>query len=338
VKRAEKKALVHSIVLPYITAKRDKTQLGIYNRIKPGPDSRIRTVHGAAATETSRLNSSESICDPASTNLQNLPNVTASGDELYQVRDCIVADQDMILVAVDYDAAESICLAAYSKDWEFYDRLIAGEDVHSWHAGHFFDNKFWVNGQKADKVERSVSKNATFACNYMGSIYTVTLTVNRQADKIGRKVTQAEIARIHRMYLNLHPLERWWRDTSDQLRRTGVLTNCFEFTRRFYNPDFDKRLKEGLAFFPQSTVACNINRSMTEIAATLDVERECELLLQVHDELLFQVREDLAHEKLGQIISIMEKPFTIHGREIYIPASAKMGKSWGQMTGVSLKN
>ena len=70
----------------------------------------------------------------------------------------------------------------------------------------------------------------------------------------------------------------------------------------------------------------------------IDVDDECEMLLQVHDELLFQVREDLVHEKLGQIIRVMEKPFTVHGREIYIPASGKVGQQWGQMTGVSLRN
>lgn len=241
----------------------------------------------------------------------------------------------MKLLAVDFDSAESVCLAAYSKDWAFYDKLLAGEDVHSWHAGYFFDRDDWKNGARADHVERQVSKNATFASNYMATVFTITQTVNKQVESGGHKVTQAEITDINRMYLNLHPLRRYWSDTADTLRTKGELTNVFGFRRKFFEPDFHKRLKEALAFYPQSTVACNINRSMEEIDREVDVDGECEFLLQVHDELLFQVREDLVHEKLKKIINIMEKPFTVHGREVFIPASGKAGYRWGQMTELS---
>jgi len=333
-KHSEKKSLVHSIVKPYLTARKDKTQLNIYKRIKPGPDGRIRTVLGGAATETGRLNSSESLVD-YSTNLQNMSNITSLSDELYRVRDCFIADEGMVLLAVDYDKAEAVALAAVSKDWNYYDRLHAGEDVHSWHAGHFFGVQAWIDGEKADKMERQLAKNATFASNYMAGIKTIQNTVNAKWELIGRKVTFEEIQRIHRTYFGLHPLTKWHQETKEEVERKGYLINPFGFKRHFYNPDPHKRLKEALANQPQSIVASSTNQALIEIK---DILRPgcLEFLLQVHDELLFQVKEELLIENYRRIKRIMQRPFKVHGRTVFIPASGKMGSCWGKMQEISM--
>lgn len=335
-KLKERKTVVQSITGPYVGAKKDRTMAGIYKRIGPCADGKNRTVLSASGTETGRLSSSESISDSGSTNQQNLPNITAIDDELYRVRDCVTRDPGMLLLGVDYDKAEAVCVAAYSRDWDYYDRLIAGEDVHSWHAGHFFGRQDWIDGAKADYIERSVSKNTTYASNYMAGIKTITATVNKRADKIGRKVSQSEIEDIYKIYFGLHPLKRWWNEVSESLLVTGALENAFGFKRHFYNPDFHRRWKEALAFLPQSTVASNINRSLIRVWEDLDSPGDVELLLQVHDELLFQVREDRVEDTYRRVREIMEERFSIHGREVYIPASGKVGTCWGQMTEISI--
>lgn len=334
-KLAERKEVVRSIVEPAIQAKKDRTQLGIYKRIKPGPDGRIRTVQSPAAVETGRLNSSESIADPASTNLQNLPNITALQDELYQVRDCFIADPGFVLLAVDYDKAEAVALAASSQDWDYYDKLHAGEDTHSWHAGHFFGVQEWTEGIRADKMQRQLAKNATFASNYMAGIQTIQITVNKKWEEIGRKVSRKEIERIHQIYLSLHPLERWWQWTKEEIDRRGHLINPFGFKRHFYNPDSHQRHKEALAFQPQSTVASNINRSLIEISRSIPQDR-AQFLLQIHDELLFQVPEDSVLDLYRLIRAIMQKTFHVHDREVFIPASGKVGACWGTMEEISM--
>ena len=336
-KLSERKGVVHSIVGPYMGAKKDRTMEGIYKRIKPCADGKLRTVLSASGTETGRLSSSESISDSGSTNMQNLPKITAVDDELYQVRDCLLPEEGMLLLGVDYDKAEAVCVAAYSGDWPYYDRLIAGEDVHSWHAGYFFGRQDWIDGAKADYIERSVSKNTTYASNYMAGIPTIAATVNKRADKIGRRVSWDEVERIYKIYFGLHPLKRWWNDVSEDLLVTGSLENAFGFKRHFYEPDFHRRLKEALAFLPQSTVASNINRSLIRVGEDLDSPGDVELLLQVHDELLLQVREDRVDDTYRRVREIMEEPFEIHGREVYIPASGKVGACWGQMTEILLE-
>jgi DNA polymerase-1 len=331
--RNERKRLVRSIVEPYLTARKDKTQINILKRIKPGADGRIRTVL-SVSTETGRLASSESLVDE-STNLQNMSNITSLSDPLYRVRDCFIADEGMTLLAVDHDKAEAVALAAMSRDWDYYERLHAGEDVHSWHAGHFFGVQEWIDGGRADKVQRQLAKNATFASNYMASQKTIQNTVNAKWEQIGRKVSFDEIMKIHKIYLNLHPLKRWWQETAEEVSRRGYLINPFGFKRRFYNPDSHKRLKEALAFQPQSTVASNINRSLIEIDQHLRPD-EGQFLLQVHDELLFQVYESKVMDVYHLVREVMERPFIVHGQEVHIPASGKMGACWGTMQEISM--
>ncbi len=335
--RQEKKDLVRAIVEPYMKGRKDFTQLKAYHRTKPNSDGRIRTVQSPASTETGRLNSSESIIgDENSTNLQNLANTTALEDPLYAIRECFIAPEGYKLLAVDYDKAEAICQAAYAKDWSYYDRLLRGEDVHSWHAGHFFQNQAWIDGAKANKTEYQVSKNATYASLYDASPRTLQNTVNRKADQIGRKVTLDEIEGFVKIIMGLHPIKQWHAAVREKAASDGNrLTNAFGFTRVFFNPDFHRRSKEQYAFLPQSTVASNISRSLMEIDETLDSEGELEVVLQVHDELLFYVLEDLVEESYLSIKKIMEQPFTIHGREVYIPASGKVGERWGKMNEIS---
>lgn len=329
-KRKDRKAVTKAILEPYLTAKKDRTILTQYVRVRPGDDGKIRTVLSSVGTETSRLSSSEAFYE-TSTNLQNLSQTVALEDELYSVRDVIVADPGMVLVAIDYDKAEAICAAAYSKDWKFLDMLLGGEDVHTWHASQFYSKR----EQDVQKIERNVSKNVTYASNYMAGVPTITRTVNKRADQIGKRLTEGEVRRILSTYMDMHPLRRWWDDVADELRSKGYLINAFGMKRQFFHPEFYKRWKEALAFLPQSTVACAINDSMIRIHDSVDTDGECELLLQVHDELLFQIKHDQISERVEQIKDIMESEFEIHGRKLYIPASAKAGESWGKMTSLS---
>jgi DNA polymerase I-like protein with 3'-5' exonuclease and polymerase domains len=177
-------------------------------------------------------------------------------------------------------------------------------------------------------LEYNVSKNVTYASNYMAGIPTITRTINKQAAAIGRKVTEAEVAVINRAYLDVHPLEEYWQDVARELRHSGTLTNALGFKRTFYNPNFHDKWKEGLAFYPQSTVASLINRSLLDIWTGLDRPGTCELVLQIHDELLFRVRKHHVLNSYRKIKEIMEHPFEIDGTELYIPVSGKRGRRW----------
>lgn len=331
-KRAERKALVQQIVSPYLTAKKDRTIVGQYERIKGGKDGRIRTVLSPVVTETGRLASSESFID-VSTNLQNLTKKEGLKDPLYKVRDCFIPDEGMTLMASDLDKAEAVIVSFESQDWDFYDSLIEGRDTHRWIAALAFHGG---NEKAVSSHERSVCKNVYYASLYKGGVPTITRTVNQDADILGFRLTEAETATVLGTILEVTRLEEWWvtimKELWDPKMHGGTrwLENCFGFRRRFYEPEHHKLEKKAINFKPQSTVANIIDNVMIE-THSWEADGEFEFLLQVHDEVLFQVRDDLVPHYAPRLRACMETPFTSQGREVYITAGLEVGKRWSKM-------
>lgn len=337
-KRSERKQVVNSIISPYMTAKKDRTIHSQYVRIKPAKDGMIRTVLSPVVTETGRLASGESFLEPESTNLQNLSKKESYKDELYRVRDSFISAPGMSFMAFDLDKAEAVVVAFESEDWAFYNALISGADIHTDLAADSFHGG---NTKSVTKHERQVCKNVTYASLYKAGIPRITRTINTDAAEIGKKLTEADVAVVYNMLMKVHPLEAWWDTVWDELLDPELhggerwLENSLGFRRMFYNPDDHKLHKEAINFPPQSTVAGVIDNVMIESYETLDKPGECEILLQVHDELLFQVRDDKIDHYGAIILGLMETPFTARGREVYIPSGGMVGKRWDAYRGSS---
>lgn len=334
--RSERKAIVHSIVSPYLTSKKDRSILGQYERVSPGPDGRNRTVLSPVVTETGRLASGESFVDPNSTNWQNISKTEGYRDDLYRVRDVVIPDEGMVLLASDLDKAEAIVAAFESQDWDFYRKLIAGEDTHTWIASLAFHDG---NTKAVTKHERQGSKNTYYASLYMAGVPTITRTINKYSDQLGFKITEAEVEVIRDTIMEVTRLEEWWSECWDDLMNpnthggTRWLENCLQFRRKFYNPDHHKLHKEAVNFFPQSTVASKIDEVLISWWNELETPGEAEILLQIHDELLVQVREDRLEHYASALHSLMEQSFTSHGQEVHIPAGLEAGYRWEAFRG-----
>jgi len=326
-----RKLQILEILEPYMVAKRDRTVIGHYERIEPGPDGRVRTEPNPIGTSTGRFSSSESPLDPYSTNLQNLNKKVAQIDPVYAIRDCIIPDPGYVLWAADYAGAEALLAAAYQQDWEMYQMLLDGKDVHTWHASIFFDMPEEQVGKGT--IYRQIAKNIGYGGQYKASIWKLTETINREAEHTGVRVTQAQVETAYTRWLQLHPVEEWWENTRQELNTPpkNSLRNCFGFRRRFFAPDPEKRLKEGLAFYPQSTVASCIKRAMVRVDEELDDGQEIMQIMQIHDEIFGQVKENKVDKYMPEIVKILEEPFEIHGKEVWIPADASLGMSWGSM-------
>jgi DNA polymerase-1 len=332
-KRKEKKALVHSIVEPYLTAKKDRTILGQYKRCTPGEDGRLRTVLSPVVTVTGRLASSDSFVDEASTNMQNFSKRAAMRDPLYKVRDIFVPDDGMVLLASDLDKAEAVIVSFESQDWEFYDSLIQGKDTHTWIAALAFHGG---NEKSVSKHERSVCKNVYYASLYKGGVPTITRTVNQDADLLGFRLSEAETATVLNTILKVTKLEEWWSTIMSELWDPEVaggrrwLENCFGFRRQFFEVATHRLENMAINFKPQSTVANKIDEVMIAMG-DIEKEGEFELVMQVHDEVLYQVKESKVKHYASLLHAEMEKPFTAQGREVMITAGLEAGKRWGQM-------
>jgi len=335
-KRADRKAVVRSIIQPYLTAKKDRTITSQYERIAPAPDGMVRTVLSPVVTETGRLASGESFLDKYSTNLQNLSKKESYKDELYRVRDCFVAAVGMSFVALDLDKAEAVIVAMESEDWAFYEALIGGADIHTDLAADSFHEG---NTKAVSKHERQVCKNVTYASLYMAGIPRITKTINSDSDSFGFKLTEDDVEKVYKVLLQIHPLEQWWNNVWVELNDPNLyggyrwLQNALGFRRMFYNPDDHKLHKEAVNFPPQSTVAGVIDNAMIQAWETFDEPGVCELLHQVHDELIFQVRDDKLSLIVPELIGLMETPFECRGREVYMPSGAVVGKRWDAFRG-----
>jgi uracil-DNA glycosylase family 4 len=340
-----RKSWTYLLLSPYARAKRDRTIITAYERIRPGADGRIHTRLDPIGTSTGRYASREYDVgdDDESTNMQNLTKKVAKYDPLYNARECIVAPPGWLLWAIDYSGAEALLAAAYQGDWWMYEKLLAGYDVHRWTMGLFFglipdgltpdEQVEWcaANLEKGD-VRRNIAKNVRYAYQYKAGVWKLTETVNREVESLGIKpLTQREIEKYRNILLQVHPTAAWWAAEETNLLQEGYTRNCLGFKRTFYYPDFEKRLKEALANYPQSTVASLITDAMIEVDRTLDELNRFEMRLQVHDEIMGLVREDLAHKYLPQVKAIMERPFRCNGRDIHIPADVSVGKNWGKM-------
>lgn len=333
--RSERAQTAHDILSPYFTAKKDRTIIGQYKRISAGK-GRGRTVLSPVVTETGRLASGESFVDDDSTNLQNLSKKESYKDPLYRVRDCFIADPGMRLVASDLDKAEAVVVAFESGNWDFYDKLISGEDVHTWVAAHAYHGG---NQRAVTKAERQRCKNVLYASLYLAGIPKITSTINADATSRADKLTQDDVQIVYDTIMDILELDTWWDHVWNELMDPelygGVrwLENALGFRRLFYNPNKHKLHKEAVNFFPQSTVASIIDRVMIDWWEALDEPDGAELILQIHDELLWQIDDDLVDDYAPKILDLMQQPFMARGREVYIPAGLKAGHRWDEWRG-----
>src|SRR2546427_3184915 len=136
----ERRAIAEAVVVPMLQGSRDRKVAGTYLRLTPGKDGKIHTVL-SPDTASFRLSSSETKLIRPSTNMQNLEKKVAKLDPLYHVRDVIIPDKDMVLVACDYKGAEAILCGAYSEDWTYVEKILAGLDTHAELARFMFDTR-----------------------------------------------------------------------------------------------------------------------------------------------------------------------------------------------------
>jgi len=317
--------MVAAILAPYFGAKKDKTMLGHYGRIKPGKDGLIRTELSPHRVETGRLASSESIYDYASTNLQNIPKKVAYEDPLYAIRECFVPDMLGTWLFADYTGAEALLNAAFSRNWEEFDLLMSGADVHKRMASLMFE----VEEGDVTDAQRHVAKTIRYASQYLAGAPKVVESVNKDAHITGITLTMERGEELHGRFLDLSGLRTYWDEVEEELvDGGGWITNPLGFRRQFTNPDSYERLKEAVNFKPQSTVASCINRALIRIDDEVDRNGWAELRMQVHDEIIMWVRDALIDEVAAHVKECMESPLTINGRDIYIPVDIETGNDW----------
>ena len=259
-------------------------------------------------------------------NLQNIPNKTELGLE---IRKSFIAEKSYKLVAFDYSQIELRIAAFLSGDKKLLQIFKKGLDVHTAVASEVFA----VPPSEVTKDMRRKSKVINF-----GVMYGMGVTALQKNIGTGREEAKIFLDNYFQKFLGLAEyLEKVKRETAQK-----GYTETF-FGRRRYFPDIRSKLPfmrasaERMAVNApiQGTEADIIKLAMIEIDQFLesrDLKKDVKLLLQVHDELVYEVNEEVVKSIAPEIQKIMENiilPEKIFG--IKITTNVSVGDNWGEM-------
>jgi len=272
-------------------------------------DKRMRCSFNIAGTETYRFSSSANPFD-SGTNLQNIPkgNEAPKPGELAlpNIRRLFIPDANHIIFDVDLDRADLQVVVWEADDQELKQMLREGVDMHTENA-------------KALHCSRPMAKAFVHGTNYGGGARTMAINC-------GLTTHQADM--MQKRWFAAHPgIKAWHHRTEQSLMHTRQVTNAFGY-RKFFFDRIEGLLPEALAWIPQSTVACVINRALLNIAVNLP---SVKLLLQVHDSLVGQIHKI----DLPNVLPLLHQNLLItipYPDPLIIPAGFKYSEtSWGDL-------
>ncbi|MDR3432766.1 MAG: DNA polymerase I [Rouxiella aceris] len=274
---------------------------------------RVHTSYHQAVTATGRLSSS----DP---NLQNIP---VRNDEGRRIRQAFIAPADYCIVAADYSQIELRIMAHLSQDKGLLTAFSEGKDIHRATAAEVF-------GLALDKVSGEQRRSAK-AINF-GLIYGMSaFGLSRQLN-IPRKESQ----RYMDLYFERYPgVLEYMERTRQQAAAQGYVETLDG--RRLYLPDIKssnamrrKAAERAAINAPmQGTAADIIKRAMIKVAGWLaqpDAPR-ARIIMQVHDELVFEVHKDDVEKANETIRRLMEESMTL---AVPLKVDIGVGENWDQ--------
>lgn len=290
-----------------IKIRENKKLISTYIDVNLDPDLRIRCSYNITGTETGRLSSSTT-ARGTGTNLQNIPTGI--------IKSLFIADEGYVIINADLSQAEARVVAYIGGDARLISVFETGGDIHRKNASAIFR----VPEDQVTFEQRYLAKRVVHASNYgMGA-----RTFAKEAG-----IPEREADKLLKQYFATYPrIKLWQQETADVLRRTRVLTTPFGRKRTFFNRWDDSLIKEGLAYVPQSTVADLVNLAIIRLHERLRGRDDIRLLLQVHDSIVAEAREETLEEAVRMIREEMLIPLTIKGRTFTIPVDVKVGPNW----------
>ena len=273
---------------------------------------RVHTSYHQAVAATGRLSSS----DP---NLQNIP---VRKEEGRRIRRAFIAAPGYKMLAADYSQIELRIMAHLSQDEGLLKAFAAGEDIHRATAAEVF-------GLEPDKVSSEQRRSAK-AINF-GLIYGMSaFGLARQLD-IERGMAQQYID----LYFARYPgVKAYMDETRELARQQGYVETVFG--RRLYLPEIKasnavrRQYAERTAINApmQGTAADIIKRAMIDLDRAIEKSKlDIHMIMQVHDELVFEVAESIVEKAGGIITNSM-----VHAAELAVPliVDVGIGSNWDE--------
>lgn len=272
---------------------------------------RVHTSYHQAVTATGRLSSS----DP---NLQNIP---IRNEEGRRIRQAFIPREGFTMVAADYSQIELRIMAHLSKDQGLINAFSEGKDIHRSTAAEIF-------GLPLEQVTSEQRRSAK-AINF-GLIYGMSsFGLSRQLG-----IPRNDAQKYMDLYFQRYPgVQTFMTDIRETAKAQGYVATLFD--RRLYLPDINssnairRKAAERVAINApmQGTAADIIKRAMIDLDKQIVGNPDIQMIMQVHDELVFEVRSEKVEEFSQLIKQTMEK-----AAQLVVPliVDVGVGQNWDE--------
>jgi hypothetical protein len=334
------------------------------------PTRRIRTTFGAIGTETTRLNSRKSAFWDGGNlqNIRATYRDWIRADEGKILFDIDYSQSDDVFMAYESQDPDKIAVVesgadAHAVNGELFFGMLYKDIIAGKKAGdpRIIHPIYGI---------RQLSKRIVHGTNFQMAAMTLYVTMGREAvvetarllgypnpDQMQQEQLLGVCGRVMKMYRSRYKrlnTKEYYADILRMLKEKAAITNCWGITRSFLGDPMESGTqREATAFIAQSATGGNMNRSMYEIDHGYMPEyfrdgpnpdaREKPLKmnweshgfafhLQSHDSFTTQLntRHDRWKEAARNLLTVMNRPVTIHGRLVRVRTDAKLGLHWGE--------
>ncbi|WP_122893072.1 DNA polymerase I [Arcobacter peruensis] len=268
-------------------------------------ENRIYTSFLQTGTATGRLSSKNP-------NLQNIPVRSEAGG---LIRSAFIPKDGYKLVGIDYSQIELRLLAHFSQDKALVDAFNSGDDIH-------YQTSVKIFGEEKAKEKRAVAKSINFGLLYgMGS--------KKLADTLGITTKEAK-SYIESYFEAFVTVKDYLKSIEEFAFENGYIETLLKRKRLF---DFDSAngmqkaayLRESVNTLFQGSAADLIKLSMIKIYEKYKNNEKMSMLLQIHDELIFEIEENEVEKITKDLEKIMESIFSLN---VPLKVSCSIGESW----------
>ncbi len=285
------------------------------------PDGRLRTTFVQTGAATGRMASQNP-------NLQNIPIRT---EESKAIRQAFVATPGYSIVSIDYSQIELRIAAILSRDEKMVEIFARGEDVHTGVAVRVF-------GVKPEEVTREMRRKAK-VINF-GILYG--MGVNALRGNLGEGTSREEAQEFFNAYFNTFTrLAEYLEETKAFARKHGYTETLFGRRRHFpgmqSTAPFIRAQAERMAINApvQGTAADAMRVAMNHVYTYITTEKKTDsirILLQVHDELLFEIKNEVLEAEIPKLVELMQGVLEGYDTSgVPIKADVAVGPNWGTL-------
>ena len=268
-------------------------------------NSRIHSSFLQTGTATGRLSSKEP-------NLQNIP---AHGQYAKKYKSCFVAEEGFSFISLDYSQIELRMLAHFSEDEKLLEAFKNDEDIHARTAIMIFG--------ESNYETRSIAKSINF-----GLIYGMGYKTLSQNLKI-----EASLAKtyIEKYFNNFTSIKSFFEKVKNEARQNHFIKTLSGRKRYF---DFENAKPMQIAMYERESINSILQGSAADIIKLAmlklykDLNEDKRLILQIHDELIFEVKDELCENFEKRARDIMENIVEL---KVNLKTSSSIAKNWGAL-------